>query len=483
MTSLKQKTIRGLSWSFTDAFARYGLTFFLSIILARLLSPADFGLVGMTTIFFAISRTLIDSGFGEALIRKTDASEIDLSSVFYLNIFLGFIFFIIIFFSAVPISKFLNEPRLTDLVRVISIGLVIGSFSSIQRTIITKRIDFKLQARISIISTTIAGIIAITLAYRSFGVWSLVISSLIGQSVTTLLLWWWNQWRPKWVFSYDSLKKLFSFSSKLLVSRLINDGFKNIYYLVIGKYFSATELGYYTRADRFQKLPSENLTSIVHRVTYPVLSSIQSDTNQLKAVYSKLIRSTMFISFVSLIGMAASAESMVVALIGEKWLPSVVYLQMLCFVGMFYPLHAMNLNMLNVLGRSDLFLKLEIIKKILIIPTIIFGVIWGIKIMIFGMMVNTLIATYLNSFWSGRKIGYSTTEQISDIIPSFLLALLMGILVYLVGFFMQGIPAIVFMVQLIFGITFTVIISEITEMRDYIFIKKTLFEQINKIRK
>ncbi len=480
--SLKQKTVSGLLWSFIDNFARLGIQFIVGIILARLLSPKEFGLIGMLTIFIAISQSFIDSGFGQALIRKKDPSQADYSTVFYFNIIIGCICFSILFFCAGLISRFFNEPQLKALVQVLGLSLIINSFTIIQQTILTRRIDFKLQARISIISSIISGTIGIGMAFAGYGVWSLVIKTLTMYAITSILLWLWNRWKPNLIFSIQSFKELFSFGSKLLVSGLMNTIYYNAYYVIIGKYFSAQELGYYTRADQFSSLPSSNLTSVIQRVSYPVLSSIKEDIPKLKEAYIKLIRSTMLICFVLMLGMAATARPMVLTLIGEKWEPCIIYLQLLCFVGMFHPLHALNLNMLQVLGRSDLFLRLEIIKEMLAIPIIIIGVIWGIKAMILGMLVKTMIAYYLNSYWSGHFIGYSFLDQIKDIIPSFLLAAGINAVVFVEGFLIPLPPLPLFIIQLITGALLTIGMCEAFHNKDYMYMKETVkdkFIQLN----
>ena len=481
--SLKQKTVSGLLWSFVDTFAGQGLTFIVGIILARILSPREFGLIGMITVFIAVSESFINSGFSSALIRKKDCTNIDFSTVFYFNLAAGILFFLILFFTAPFIAGFFDEPKLKPIVQVLGIVLIIDSLTLIQRTILTKRIDFKLQARISVIASLGSGVIAIVMAYKGFGVWSLVAQRIAKQGLNSIFLWLWNRWKPLLVFSMQSFKELFGFGSKLLVSGLIDTLYRNIYYLIIGKFFSAQELGYYTRADEFQRIPSQNLNGIIGRVSYPVLASIQDDKLRLKNNYQKLIRSTMFITFILMLGMAAAAEPMIITLIGEKWRPSIIYLQMLSFVGMMYPLHALNLNMLQVSGRSDLFLKLEVIKKILAIPTIVIGVIWGIKIMILGMMVNTLVAYYLNSYWSGRFIGYSFKQQVVDILPSFGLALTMAIFVYILGLFLPFSYLWVLIIQIIAGALFILLFCEITRFRDYLFVKEIVIEKLKDIRK
>lgn len=478
--TLKQKTINGLTWSFIDNTARLGLSFIIGIILARLLTPREFGLIGMITIFIALAASFVNSGFSQALIRKQDCTQTDYSTIFYFNLIVGLVFYILLFFSAVSISRFFNEPLLKPMVRILGLGIIINAFSLIQTTRLTKQINFKLQAKISIIGTIFSGTIGITLAYAGFGVWSLVSKSIVGYLLSSVFLWYWNKWKPSLIFSISSFKELFSFGSKLLLSGLIDTIYRNVYYLVIGKYFSAVELGYYTRADQFQTMPSSNLQGIIERVSFPVLTSIQNDIPRLREAYKKLIRSTMLITFVLMLGMAAVARPMVLTLIGDKWEPSIIYLQMLCFVGMFYPLHALNLNMLQVQGRSDLFLRLEIIKKILAIPVIVIGVFLGIKAMILGMLALNMVAYYLNSYWSGSFIGYPIIAQIKDILPSFLLAAIMSSIVFSESLLISLSPFPLFIIQMITGALITFSLGEVFHFKDYRHIKEIVKERIIK---
>lgn len=480
--SLKDKTVSGLLWSFADNSVNLGISFIVGIILARLLDPRDFGLIGMLTIFIAVSQSFINSGFSQALIRKKDPSPEDYSTVFYFNMGIGLACFLILFFCSGLISQFFKEPQLKPLIQVLGLSLIINAFTLIQRTILTKNINFKLQTKISVIASVLSGVIGILMALTGYGVWSLVIKMIIMNVIASLLLWSWNKWRPVLIFSVKSFKELFSFGFNLLLSGLIDTIYNNIYYLIIGKFFSAKELGFYTRADSFNALPSSNLTSIIQRVSYPVLSSIHDDTPKLKETYKKLIRSTMLICFVLMLGMAAIAKPMILTLVGEKWLPSVIYLQLLCFVGMFYPLHALNLNMLQVQGRSDLFLRLEVIKKILAVPVILIGIILGIKIMIICMIVHALVSYYLDSYWSGRFIGYSTLEQIKDIFPSFILAAGMSVIVLIEGR-MIPIPSFyLLLVQLITGAMLTIGLYEIFHFKDYLYLKELVKEKFLTIK-
>ncbi|HQG77881.1 MAG TPA: lipopolysaccharide biosynthesis protein [Bacteroidales bacterium] len=478
--TLKQKTVSGLVWSFADNTVNLFIQFAVGIVLARLLSPAEFGLIGMLTIFIAVSQSFINSGFSQALIRKTDPSRTDYSTVFYFNMVIGVLCFLILFFCAGLISRFFREPQLKPLVRVLGLSLIINAFSIIQQTILTRRINFKLQAKISVISSVISGAAAIIMALLGFGVWSLVAKTLIMYAVSSFLLWLWNNWKPVLAFSVQSFRELFRFGSNLLISGLIDTLYRNVYYLIIGRFFSAQELGYYSRADQFQALPSSNLTTVIQRVSYPVLSTLKGDIPQLKDVYKKLIRSTMLICFVLMLGMAAVARPMILALIGDKWEPCVVYLQLLCFAGMFYPLHALNLNILEVKGRSDLFLRLEIIKKTLAVPILFFGIIWGIKVMIMGMIAMSLFAYFLNSYWSGHLIGYSFSEQVKDILPSFLLASGVSAVVFSEALILSLQPLPLLAIQLLTGAALTLGICEAIEFRDYVYIRETIKEKVYK---
>ncbi|MDB3868491.1 lipopolysaccharide biosynthesis protein [Candidatus Marinimicrobia bacterium] len=482
MTSLKNKTITGLLWSFLDNFSNQGILFIVGIILARLLEPYEFGLIAMIMIFIALSESFINSGFSQALIQKKDSNNIDFSTVFYFNIVVAFIFIIVLYFSAPFISIFFQEPRLTLIVRYSAIILIIDAFALVQKTILTRNINFKLQAKISILASLSSGIIAILMAYLGFGVWSLVVKIIIQKIINTILLWHWNKWRPKAVFSTKSFNKLFPFGSRLLVSGLLETVYQNIYYLIIGKYFSVYELGYYTRANQFQKLPSSNISGVINRVTYPVLSKLQDDKTRLKSAFKKLVSSTMLISFVLMFGLAAIAEPLIISLIGEKWAPSIIYLQLLCFVGVQYPIHAINLNLLKVKGRTDLFLRLEIIKKILAIPVVIFGVYFGINMMIIAMIIFSVILFFLNSYWTEHFVEYSGLSQLKNISKSFFIASIVSIIIYILG---NNIPfdmIYILLIQIILGAILTISLLEATELNEYIEIKNIIKPYINNIK-
>lgn len=481
--NLKQKTISGIFWSFSDNILNYFTQFVIGIFLARLLSPTEFGLIGMITIFLSVSQSLIDSGFGQALIRKKDAGDRDFSTIFYFNILISLTIFGILFLSSGGIAKFYDQPALVSITKVMSFTLVISSAGLIQRTILTKAVNFKLQTKISFVSSVLSGIIAIILAYRGYGVWSLVWRSLMNNSLQVALLWIFNRWRPVAVFSLESFRDLFSFGSKLLASGLLDTLYKNIYLLVIGKYFSPQELGYYTRADNFSKLPSQVITETVQRVTYPALSTVSDDIEKLKAGYKKTICSTIFITFFCMICLAAIAKSLVLVLVGEKWLPSVIYLQLLCISGSLYPLHALNLNILKVTGRSDLFFNIEIIKKVLIIPVIILGIFTNIRIMIIGMIIHSVVGYFLNSFYSGNLINYPVGEQINDIKEIFFTALLTGAVVFSISLIANWPPFIILIVQMIAGVIITLTLAELLNLKGYNEIRSILKERVSSLMK
>jgi len=459
--------------------AGQGVQFIISIILARLLMPREFGLMGMIVVFIAISEAFVNSGFSSALIRKKNASQSDYSTVFYFSLAVSILFFIFLFLSAGHISMFFNEPQLKSIIRALGSVLVIDSLTMIHRTKLTKSIDFKLQSKISFVASVGSGVIAILMAISGLGVWSLVAQRLSRQLINSLLLMIWNRWMPSFVFSRDSFKELFGYGSKLLASSLIDNIYSNINSLLIGKYFSAVSLGFYNRADEFNKMPAYNMSGIIGRVSYPVLCSAQDDNEALRSIYRKFIRNTMFITFTFMMLMASVAEPLIITLIGEKWHDSVILFQMLAFTGMFYPLHVLNLNILQVKGRSDLFLKLEIIKKVLAVPAIVAGVLFGIKYMIAGMMINTLVDFYLNNHWSKKMIGYSFMEQVKDIMPSFLQALPMSFTVYALGILSPFGYAATLYLQLFTGIILIIGINELTMQRDYLYIKGIIKEGID----
>jgi teichuronic acid exporter len=431
--SLKSKTLHALSWSFLESAGVQGVRFIIGIILARLLFPEQFGLIGMLMIFIAVSQTFLDSGFGAALIQKREVTPIDTSSVFYFNILVGLLAAGLLCLAAPWIAAFYNQPILTPLTRALSLTIVINSFGMVQNTILTKQINFKGLTKISLTASILSGIIGVSLAAMGFGVWSLVVQQISSTFFRTIFLWFLYDWRPALIFKLKSLREMFGFGSRLMASGLLDQIFRNLYLLVIGKLFSATDLGFFTRAQTFGELPSQTLSGMVGRVTFPVFSTIQDDPARLKRGLKKALTTLVLVNFPMMIGIAAVARSLVLVLLTEKWAESIPYLQLLCLVGLMFPLHVINLNLLQALGRSGLFLRLEIIKKVMTVINIALTWRWGISAMIYGMMATSIISYYLNSYYTGVLIGYTIREQLRDLFPYLITAVLMGIALFATG--------------------------------------------------
>jgi len=429
--SLKQKTASGFFWSAAERFSVQGLQFVIGIILARLLLPSDYGLIGMLAIFLALSQVFIDSGFSSALIQKKDRTETDFSTAFYFNIAIGLSFYLILYLLSPFIADFYNAPILNSLTKVIGLSVFINSLAVVQRAKLSIILDFKTQAKASLIAVFISGIIGISMAYNDFGVWSLAAQLISRTLINSILLWYFSKWLPKLIFSYESFKSLFSFGSKLLLAGLLYTLYGNLYLIVIGKIFNASSLGFYTRAQQFQKLTTENVTAVIQRVTFPVLSSIQDKDEQLVKIFRKFIRIATFVIFPITISLAVLAEPVIEILLTEKWLPTVPLLQLLCIVGILHPLHAINLNIINVKGRSDIFLKLEIIKTILTTIAIAITFSYGIKALIYGQLITSVLTLIITMYFSGKMISYHPFKQFKDLMPIAIITALMAVAVHL----------------------------------------------------
>ncbi len=436
--SLKSKTVKGVVWSSIERFSTQGVQFLIMIIMARLLTPKDYGLIGMLAIFLAVAQSLIDSGFSQALIRKQDRTDVDNSTVFYFNIVVSSALYLILFIAAPFVADFYNQPELTSVMRVVCLGVILNSLAVVQRALLTVRIDFKTQAKASLSAAVISGCIGIVLAYCGFGVWSLVVQQLLNLSVNTLLLWIFSKWRPIAVFSWKSFHELFAFGSKMLASGLLDTLYRNIYPIVIGKLFSASSLGHYTRAQHFSEFPSSNVTGIIQRVTYPILCGIQDETERLEAVYRKFLKLSAFIIFPLMIGMSAVARPFIDIVLGTQWGFCGQLLQIICFAMMWYPIHAINLNLLQVKGRSDLFLRLEIIKKILGITVLCITAPFGLVVMCYGQIFNSIVALVINTYYTGKLINVGFIRQMKDLLPTILLSLIMFWAILLVDGFIEA---------------------------------------------
>lgn len=429
--SLKQKTTKGLFWSSVERFSNQGMSFLFSVILARMLDPSDFGIIAMITIFFAVAQSFVDSGFSNALVRKTDRREEDLSTCFYFNIGVGIMAYIVLFLIAPLVACFYKQPILSPIIRITGLGVVLNSLCVVQQALFTIKIDFKSQAKVTLSATIISGIVGVILAYQGYGVWALVWQGVVMTSVRMALLWLMSKWRPTTGFSKSSFNYLFGYGSKLLASGLLDTIYNNIYPIVIGKFYTPAQLGNYSRALSFAQLPSSNITSILQRVTFPVLSTIQDDIPRLQANYRRLLKLSAFIVFPLMMGLAAVAFPMIRLILTPKWEGCSLYLQIICFALMWYPIHAINLNLLQVKGRSDLFLRLEIIKKIVGVCIMCITIPLGITAMCIGMVASSLISLFINTYYTGKLINIGYLKQMKDVFPILIVSLIMGIVVYI----------------------------------------------------
>lgn len=420
MGELKEKTLSGVKWSAIGRFSKQGISFLIGLILARLLSPSDYGVTGMVAIFFAIAQTFIDSGFGSALIRKQDCTDVDYSTAFYFNAVVGLVFCLLLSLAAPFIAEFFNTPILEDIVVVMSINMFISSLSIVQTARLTAAVDFKSQAIISLVTTTLSGIVGIAMAYNDFGVWSLVWQGVFANLLRTILLLFATKWYPKWQFSKESFKYLFNFGSKILISSLLHTIYCNLTTLIIGKYYTANDLGYYSRGESMANLPSTNITAILQSVTYPILSKIQDDDKRLIQVYRKYIAVTSLVIFFGMFLLAALAKPLILTLLTDKWLQSVIFLQVFCFALMFDHLCQLNLNILYVKGRSDLVLRLEVIKKTISISMLVAAIPFGVLAICLSRAVYTQIAVVINTYYTGKLFGLGYFAQVRDFIKYFI---------------------------------------------------------------
>ena len=468
--SLSLKTFSGTIWGGLERFSAQGVSFVVMIIMARILTPTDYGLVGMILVFINIAQSLVDSGFSQALIRMQDRREVDNSTAFYFNIGVGVGIYIIMWFLAPLVAKFYNEPRLLWMTRVICVGIIFNSLAVVQRALLTVDVDFKTQAKASIIAAFSAGVVGIWLAYSDFGVWSIVAYHLINLGLNCIMLWVFSSWRPKWMFSVSSFRRMFYFGSKIAVSGLLYTLYVNGYNMAIGKIYKAADLGFYTRGQQFVSFFSSNISGILQKVTYPVLCRLQDDNTQLGRVFMKMIRISSMVVFALMMGLVGVAEPMIGMFLGKKWLYSATLIQILCFGYMWFSVYSLNLNILLVKGRSDLYLKLEIVKKIVCIAVLCALIPFGMEALCWGLAINSLAEVVINSFYTGKLIGVSLGRQLIQLVPSLLYALSMGVVVWLVVKAVDASYIIQFFIGTLSGIVYFILIVTLTRSSDFRYI-------------
>ncbi|MCF0187639.1 MAG: lipopolysaccharide biosynthesis protein, partial [Bacteroidaceae bacterium] len=415
--SLKRQSVRGVMWTALDTFSVQFIQFFIGLVLARLLSPSDYGTTGMLAIFFAVSQVFIDSGFASAIIRKQDCTENDINTVFYFNIVVSTFAYIILFFAAPYIAGFFNMPILESITRILGLTLIINAFGAIQNNLLTKKVDFKSRAKISVTNTIISGSIGIYLAYNGLGVWALVYQTVLSSISNLILLWWIGGWRPRLIFSWKSFREMFAYGSKLLMGNIIWQIYNNLTSLLIGKFYTPADLGNYTRGRGYAGLPASTISSILGRVTFPVLAQIQDDNSRLLAAYRKYIRTTSMAIFFGMLLLLSLAKPVVIFTVTEKWAPCIAFLQVSCLFLMFDHINSININLLNVKGRSDLTLKMEIIKRIVSFAILLLTVNFGVMAICWGFVLNTQIAMVVNTYYNGKLFNFGYFDQWKDFVP------------------------------------------------------------------
>ncbi|HIF9263985.1 TPA: lipopolysaccharide biosynthesis protein [Photobacterium damselae] len=421
MSELKQKTTNGLKWSAIERIATQAIQLIIMLILGRMLGPEAFGLVGMLAIFIAISQTFVDSGFSSALIRKQDRSEADYATTFYFNIVVSLSCYVLLFICAPYIADFYHQPELINLTRVLSFVILANAFSIVQRTRLTVEMDFKTQAKASLLSVFISASVALCLGFLNFGVWALVGQTLAFAFFNTVFLNIFNPWYPLCGFSKKSFYQLFGFSSKLLISALIDTIYNNIYQIIIGKLYSTSQLGLFTQAKNLSSLPVFALTGILQRVIYPMMSHIQDDQQALDKAYLLTLRLAAAVIFPLIIGLGLISKPLLSLILGQEWQSAAELMTILCLGYMLYPIHAINLNLLQVKGRSDLFLRLEIIKKVIITIVLVFTIPMGIKAICIGMAIQSYLVLIVNTYYTGKLSSLTMLKQFKALISIWLL--------------------------------------------------------------
>ncbi len=421
-------------WRFLERCGAQGVTLIVSIVLARLLDPNVYGTIALVTIFTTIMQIFVDSGMGNALIQKKDADDLDFSSVFYFNIVMCSVLYLIMFFLAPFIAKFYKIPELTAVIRVLSLILVISGVKNVQQAYVSRHLMFKRFFFATLGGTIGAAIIGIIMAYFGFGVWALVAQMLFNTTIDTLILWITVKWRPKKMFSMQRLKSLFSYGWKLLISALLDTVYNNIRQLIIGKVYTKSDLAYYNNGKKYPEYLVSNINTAIDSVLLPTMSNEQNHPERVKSMTRRAIKTATFIIMPLMVGFAVCSRQLVSLILTDKWLPSVPFMQIFCISFAFYPIHTANLNAIKAMGRSDLFLKLEIIKKSIGVVTIIIAIKFGVMAMAYSMLITSFISQVVNSFPNKKLLNYSYLEQVKDMLPQIILSLVMGAIVYAVTF-------------------------------------------------
>lgn len=437
--SLRKQAVTSMIWTYSQQFLTQILAFIVSVILARILTPAEFGLIGMLTIFMGIGVALSDGGLTSSLIRSKVVSERDYSTVFIFNLLGSIVIYGIIYFLAPYISSFYRQPELTLITRIYSIVFIFSAFGTVQNTILTRELKFKRQTLITLPALVIGSIVGLMLAYYGYGVWALVFYAITNAFFTTLFLWITSDWKPSLIFDKKLFHTHFHYGYKLTLSSILDTVFNNAYQILIGRFYSASLVGFYTRANSLMMLPVGNVSTALNKVVFPLFSQVQDDVPRFRYAYRQIMQIVLFVITPIMIIMGVEAKPLIILLFTEKWLPMVPIFQIICFTGILYPIHLYNLLVLQVKGRSDLFLKLEIIKKIILSIVIFISYFFGFYALLWGQLIFSIIALIINTYYAGNMLEYKLGQQLKDILPIFAFAILMGIVVYFVDLTLENI--------------------------------------------
>ncbi len=476
---LKGKTISNMIWRFAERTGAQGVAFIVSIILARFLNPDAYGTVALLTVFTTILNVFVDSGMGNALIQKKNADDLDFSTVFIFNMAMCLILYAGLFMASPLIASFYNDPSLTPMMRVLGLTLIIAGIKNIQQAYVSRKLLFKKFFYSTLGGTIVAAIVGIWMAYRGFGAWAIVAQQVVNATIDTVILYITVQWRPHLKFSAKRFKGLFSFGWKLLVSSLINTVYANVRQLVIGKFYSSSDLAYYNQGDKFPKTIVGNINNAIDSVLLPVMSRSQDNPERMKAMTRRSIKTSTYIMAPLMMGLVFTAKPLISLLLTDKWLGCIPYLQILCITYMFFPIHTANLNAINAMGRSDIFLRLEILKKLIGCGTIVIALIWGPMAMAYSLLVTTFISQFINASPNKKLMNYSYLEQLKDILPGILLALLMGVCTLSARLLNQG-NLVTLILQTIIGVVVYISGSVVFRLESFAFLLDMIKKKVGK---
>lgn len=473
MVVTKEKVLSNLFWRFLERTGAQSVALIVSIVLARILSPTDYGIIALITVFINILNVFVDSGLGTALIQKKDADDIDFSTVFYTNIVFCVLLYIIMFFVAPFLATFYKNEQLTSIIRVLSITILISGVKNIQQSYVSKTLQFRKFFFSTLIGTITAAVVGIYMAHHGYGVWALVAQQLTNLAIDTILLWITVKWRPMFIFSFKRLKGLFSYGWKILISALLDTFYTNLRNLIIGNKYTSEDLAFYTKGELFPKAIVGNITNTIDSVLLPTMSAEQDDTERVKQMTRRAIKTSTFCIAPLMMGLAACAPNVISLLLTDKWLSAVPFLIAFCITYIFYPIHTANINAIKAMGRSDLFLKLEILKKIVGL-IILFSTMWfGVKVMAYSLLFASVICQLINSWPNKKLLNYGYLEQLKDILPSILMAAGMGVIIYF-GIFIPVSKILQLIIQIVLGIVIFVCGSKLFRLESYIYIENII---------